>query len=146
MPATTWNRSRDGDFQAKVDVDVDIDGFIHDAFTTVDMFLDESKRELDTIGVNGEPLVHTIQEHPQSLGNANNDLATRVGIEGLDHESEAKELEDDTKIMAEASEKPQFGPNHSMFDEASQVPLFEGAALSTRRKRPICDQHIYNYL
>ncbi len=32
--------------------------------------------------------------------------------------------------MAEASEEPQFGPDHFMFDEASRVPLYEGAALS----------------
>jgi hypothetical protein len=64
MPATTWNRSRDGDFQAKVDVDVDIDGFIHDVFTTADMLHDEGRRELDNIGANEE-------EHLQSLGNAN---------------------------------------------------------------------------
>ncbi len=37
MPATTWNRSKDGDFQAEVDVDVNIDGFIHDVFMIVDM-------------------------------------------------------------------------------------------------------------
>jgi len=73
MLATTWNRSRDGDFQVEVDVDVDvdIDGFIRDAFTIADMLHDEGRRELDTIGANGEPMVHTIQEHPQSLGNAN---------------------------------------------------------------------------
>jgi hypothetical protein len=75
-------------------------------------------------------MVHTIQEHPQSLGNANNDFATRVGNEGSDHESEAKELEKDTRIMAEASEEPQFGLDHYMFDEASRIPLYEGAALS----------------
>jgi hypothetical protein len=129
MPTTTWNRSRDGDFQAEVDVDVDIDGRIHDVFTTADMLHDEGRRELDTIGANGEPMVHTIQEHPQSLGNANNDFATRVGNEGSNHESEAEELEEDTKIMAEAFKEPKFGPDHSMFDEASRVPLYEGAAL-----------------
>jgi hypothetical protein len=48
-----------------------------------------------------------------------NDFAARVGNEGSDHESEVEELEEDTKIMAEASEEPQFGPDHSMFDEAS---------------------------
>ncbi len=32
--------------------------------------------------------------------------------------------------MAEAYEEPQFGPNHSMFDEASRVPLYEGTTLS----------------
>jgi len=37
MLATTWNRSRDGDFQDEANVDVDIDGFIHHAFTTTDM-------------------------------------------------------------------------------------------------------------
>jgi hypothetical protein len=37
MLATTWNRSRNGDFQVEVDVDVDIDGLIHDAFTTTNM-------------------------------------------------------------------------------------------------------------
>jgi len=57
-------------------------------------------------------------------------LQARVGIEGSDHESEAKELEEDTGIMAKAFEKPQFGPDHSMFDEASQVPLNEGTTLS----------------
>jgi len=71
--------------------------------------------------------VHTIQEHPQSLGNANNDFAARVGNEGSDHESE--ELEEDTRIMAEAFEEPQFGSNHSMFNETSRVPLYEGATL-----------------
>jgi hypothetical protein len=78
MPATTWNRSKDGDFQAEVDVDVDIDGLIHDAFTTADILHDEGRRELDTIGANGEPVVHMIQEHRQSLGNANNDFAAKV--------------------------------------------------------------------
>jgi hypothetical protein len=32
--------------------------------------------------------------------------------------------------MVKAPEEPQFGPNHSMFDEASQVPLYEAATLS----------------
>jgi hypothetical protein len=49
MRATTWNRFRNGDFQPKVDVDVDIDGFIRDAFTIADMLHDESKRELDGV-------------------------------------------------------------------------------------------------
>jgi hypothetical protein len=44
MFATTWNRSRNGDFQAEVDVDVDIDGLIHDAITTTDMLHDEGRR------------------------------------------------------------------------------------------------------
>jgi hypothetical protein len=43
---------------------------------------DEGRKELDNIGVNKESMVHTIQEHPQSLGNANNDFAARVGNEG----------------------------------------------------------------
>ncbi|CAM6016182.1 unnamed protein product [Sphagnum balticum] len=41
MPLATWNRSRDGDFKAKVDVDVNIDGLIHDVFTTTNMLHDE---------------------------------------------------------------------------------------------------------
>ncbi len=65
-----------------MDVDVDIDGLIHDVFTAIDMLHDEGRRELDNIGVNEEPAVHTIQEYPQSLGNANNDFAARVGNEG----------------------------------------------------------------
>ncbi len=104
MPTTTWNRSRDGDFQAEVDLDVDIDGLIHDALTIADMLHDEDRRKLDTIGANRQPMVHTIQEHLQSLGNANNDFAARVGNEGSDHESEAEELEEDTEIMDEAFE------------------------------------------
>jgi hypothetical protein len=72
-----------------VDVDVDIDGFIHDVFTTVDMLHHEGRRELDNIRANKEPMVHMIQEHPQSLGNVNNDFAARVGNEGSDFESEA---------------------------------------------------------
>jgi hypothetical protein len=93
------------------------------------MLHDEGRRELDTIGANGEPVVHTIQEHPQSLGNANNDFAAKVGNEGSDHENEVAELEEDTKIMAEAFEEPQFGLGRSMFDEPSRVPLYEGVAL-----------------
>jgi hypothetical protein len=121
MPATTWNRSRDGDFQAEVDVDVDvdIDGLIHDVFTIADMLHDEGRRELDNMGANREPVVHAIQEHPQSLGNANINFAARVGNERSNREIEAEELEEDIEIMAEAFEEPQFGPDHSMFNETS---------------------------
>jgi hypothetical protein len=43
--------------------------------------------------------------------------------------------------MAKASNEPQFGPNHSMFNETSQVPLYEGATLS----RLVVTLLIFNY-
>ncbi len=64
MLATTWNRFRYGDFQAKMDVDVDIDGLIHDGFTATYMLHDEGRKELDNIGANRKPMVHMIKEHP----------------------------------------------------------------------------------
>jgi hypothetical protein len=56
LPAT-WNRSRDVDFKVEMDVDVNIDGVIHDVFTIVNMLHDEGRRELDNIGANREPVV-----------------------------------------------------------------------------------------
>jgi hypothetical protein len=43
-----------------MDVDVDIDGLIHDAFTATKMLHDEGKRELDNIGANRKSVVHMI--------------------------------------------------------------------------------------
>jgi len=60
MPSATWNSSKDGDFEAKVNVDVDIDGFTHDVFTIVDMLHDEGRKKLDNIGTNREMVVHMI--------------------------------------------------------------------------------------
>jgi hypothetical protein len=60
MPLVTLNRSRDGDFEAKMDVDVDIDGLIHDVFTIANMLHDEGRRKLDNIGANRELMVHMI--------------------------------------------------------------------------------------
>lgn len=126
MHAATWNTSRNGDFQPKMDVDVNIDGFIRDVFTTANILHDESRRKLGCV----EPM-QLVQKDPQTLRNANNDIpATRVRNEGLDHEKEVEKLEEDIAIMVEAPEEPQFGPNHSMFNEASQVPLYEAATLS----------------
>jgi hypothetical protein len=60
MPPATWNRSRDGDFKAEVDVDVNIDGLIHDVFIITNMLHNEGRRELDNTGANREPVVHMI--------------------------------------------------------------------------------------
>ncbi len=61
---------------------MNIDGFIHDVFTTIDMLHDESRRKLGGV----QPM-QLIQEDPQIVRNSNNDIhATRVRNEGLDHE------------------------------------------------------------
>ncbi len=129
MLVATW-KAKESSFRVEVDANVDIGSLIHDVFVVGDMVHDEHRKEVEEIGTYEGPIPRT-HEGLETHGNKNmDDVKGTLGV-GLDGENELKEFEENIDIMGEAPKEPPFELNHSMFDDESRVPLYEGVTLSS---------------